>query len=211
LFRTGESRSSNETGLSLVGTACSPRSHDFGDAVINDFNNGRTAARIALEHDVRRFDVAMDNAARFGGSQRARNLLDNFQRERKRQWTFPADFGLECFALDQFHNVKTFTGLFAVVTDPRDVRMTNLRSRARFAQEARSRTGVLCDCSVDYFKCDDGIQHCVAGAISYRHCSSAKLGGKAIRTDFHFKVIVLERSRHQSSPGLGFVWLLAVA
>src|SRR5207248_6648097 len=147
LFRTGESRSSNETGLSLVGTACSPRSHDFGDAVINDFNNGRTAARIALEHDVRRFDVAMDNAARFGGSQGARNLLDNFQRERKRQWTFPPDFGLEGLALDQFHNVKTFTGLFAVVTDTRDVRMTNLRGRPRFAQEARSRPGILCDYS----------------------------------------------------------------
>src|SRR5207248_3855144 len=146
----------------------------------------------------------------FGGSQRARNLLDNFQRERKRQWTFPADFGLECFALDDFHNVKTFTGLFAVVTDTRDVRMTNLRGRPRFAQEARSRPGILCDYSVDYFQRDDGIQHCVARTISYCHRSRAKLGGKAVRADFHFKVIVLQWSRYQSSAGFRSLRLLAV-
>src|SRR5436309_12472288 len=97
------------------------------------------------------------------------------------------------------------------MTDTRDIRVADLRGRARFAQEARPCPGILRDCSVDYFKCDDGIQHCVARTISYRHRSRAKLGGKAIRTDFHFKVIVLQWSRYQSSPGLGFVWLLAVA
>src|SRR5207244_3421448 len=113
-------------------------------------------------------------------------------------WTFPPDFGLECFALDDFHNVKTFTVLFAVVTDMRDVGMTNLRGRARFAQEARSRPGVLCDCSVDYFKRNDGIQHCIARAISYRHCASAELDRKDVRANFNLKVIVLQRPRHQS-------------
>src|SRR5204863_663445 len=141
------------------GALCRPTSHDFGDAVINDFNNGRTAARIELEHNIRRFDIAMDNAARFGGSQSARNLLDNFQRERKRQWTFPPDFGLEGLALDQLHDVETLTVLFAVVTDARDVRMTNLRGRARLAQETRSDSGYLRDFSVYDFQSDDGIQN----------------------------------------------------
>src|SRR5439155_24458127 len=120
------------------------------------------------------------------------------------------DLRLKRFALDQFHNVKTFTVLFAVVADTRDIRMTNLSGRARFAQETRSRSGILCDCSVDYFKRDDGIQHCVARAISYRHCAGAELGGKAIRADFHFKVIVLQWSRHQSSAGFRSLRLLAV-
>src|SRR6266487_4674165 len=154
LFRTGESRSSNETGLSLIGALRRPRSHDFGDAVINHFNNGRTAARIALEHDVRRFDVAMDNAAGFGGSQSTRNLLDNFQRERKRQWTFPPDFGLECFALDQLHHIEAFAILFTVMTDPRDVWMVNVRSGAGFTQEARPDSASLRDFPVNHFHRD---------------------------------------------------------
>src|SRR5437016_6842186 len=149
LFWTCKRRSADETGLSLSGSKFRVGCQGFRHAVINDFNNGRTAARIALEHDVRRFDVAMDNAARFGGSQSARNLLDNFQRERKRQWTFPPDFGLECFALDQLHDIETLTVLLAVMTHARDVWMTDLRGGARFAQETRSDSGHLRDFSVD--------------------------------------------------------------
>jgi len=107
----------------------------------------------------------MHDAARFGGSQSARNLLDISNASASAS-DLPPDFGLECFALDDFHNVKTLTVLFAVVTDTRDVRMRICAAARSFAQEARTRTGVLCDCSVDYFKCDDGIQHCVARTIS---------------------------------------------
>src|SRR5712691_5558227 len=153
----------------------------------------------------------MNDAACFRRRQCARGLLNHFECQRERHWALTPDFGLKRFALDQFHNVKTFTLLFAVVTDTRDVRMTNLRGRPRFAQEARSRPGILCDCSVDYFKRDDGIQHCVARAISYRHCPRAELDRKAVRADFHFKVIVLQRPRCQSSTVLDFVRLLAVA
>ena len=117
----------------------------------------------------------------------------------------------ERFAFDQLHDIETLTVLFTVVTDARDIRMADLRGRARFAQETRSCSGILRDSSVDYFKSDDGIQHGVARAISYRHCSGAELDRKTVRADFHFKVIVLQRSRCQSSAVLGFVRLLAVA
>src|SRR5436190_20811465 len=100
----------------------------------------------------------MDNAARFGGSQSARNLLNHFKRETERHRALTPDLGLKRFALDQFHNVKTFTALFAVVTDTRDVRMTNLRGRARFAQETRPDSRHLCHLSVYDFKSDHGIQ-----------------------------------------------------
>src|SRR5262249_37406653 len=153
----------------------------------------------------------MDNAARFGGSQSARNSLDNFQRERKRQWTFPPDFGLECFAFDQLHHIEAFAVLFAVMTDPRDVWMMNLRGGAGFTQETRSDSGHLRDPSVDYLQSNDRIQYCVARAISYRHCSGAELDWKTVRADFHFKVIVLQRPRYQSSAVLDFVRLLATA
>src|SRR4029077_11743272 len=134
-----------------------------------------------------------------------------FERERQRHWTFAMDLGLERFAFDQLHNVETFAVVFTVMTDPRDIWMMNLRSGAGFTQEARSRPGILCDSSVDYFKRDDGIQHCVARAISYRHRAGAELDRKAVRADFHFKVIVLQRPRCQSSAGLDFFRLLAIA
>src|SRR4029077_10491960 len=98
-----------------------------------------------------------------------------------------------------------------VMADTRDIRVADLRGRERFAEETRPRAGILRDPSVDYFKRDDRIQHCVARAISYRHCSRAELYWKAVRADFDFKMIVLQRSGCQSSPAFGFVWLLAVA
>ena len=89
--------------------------------------------------------------------------------------------------------------------------MMNLRGRARFAQETRSDSGHLRDFSVYDFQSDDGIQHRIARAISYRHCSGAELDRKAVRADFHFKMIVLQRPGCQSSSGLGFFRLLAIA
>jgi hypothetical protein len=210
LLWTGEGWGSNESGLGLFGTAFCFRIEDFSNAVVDYFNNQR-AARIRFEHDVGRLDVAMHNAALFRGGQRARGLLNHFKRQRERQRTFAPHFGLERFAFDQFHDVETFAVLFTVVSDPRDIRMADLRGRARFAQEARSRPWILCDSSVDYFKRDDGIQHCVARAISYRHCSGAELDRKAVRADFHFKVIVLQWSRHQSTGCFGSSWFLTAA
>src|SRR6266705_827985 len=101
LFRTGESRSANETGLSLFGTKFRVRRQDFRHAVINDFNNRRAAAWIQLQHDIRWLDIPVHHTARFGGSQSARNLLDNFQGERERHWSIAANARLERFAFDQ--------------------------------------------------------------------------------------------------------------
>src|SRR6476469_26749 len=100
---------------------------------------------------------------------------------------------------------------FSAAASARDVRMADLRRRARFAQETRSDSRHLRDFSVYDFKSDHGIQHCVGRAISYCHCASAELDRKAVRADFHFKVIVLQRPRGQSSAGLGFFRLLAIA
>src|SRR6266446_8873942 len=200
LFRTGESRSSNETGLSLLGTCF--RVEDFSDAVINHFNNERAAAWIRFQHDIRWLDVPVHDAARFGGSQRTRRLLDNFQRECKRQWTFAPHFGLECFALDQFHDVKTFAVLFSVMTDPRDVWMMNLRSGAGFTQKARPDTGSLRDFPINHFQRDCRIQNGIARAIRYCHGTGPELNCKSVGTDFHFKVIVSQPAGRESTSAL---------
>ena len=138
-------------------------------------------------------------------------LLHHFQCQRERHWPIAADPRFERFAFDQLHDIETLAVLFAVMTDTRDIGVTNLGGRARFAQETRAGSGILRRASVDYFKGDDGIQHSVARAISYRHRSGAELNRKAVRADFHFKVIVLQRSGCQSSPSLGFLRWLAAA
>jgi hypothetical protein len=78
------------------------------------------------------------------------------------------------------------------MTDPRDVRMMNLRRGPRFAQKARLRTRILCDFSVDYFQRHCGIQNRIARTISYRHCSGSELNGKTVRANFDFEVVVFQ-------------------
>jgi hypothetical protein len=97
------------------------------------------------------------------------------------------------------------------MTDARDVRMMNLRGRARFTQETRSDSGHLRDFSVYDFQSDDGIQNCIARAISYRHRAGAELDRKTVYSDFHLEVIVLQRSRRQSPGCFGLSWFLTAA
>src|SRR5260370_28692714 len=113
----------------------------------------------------------MHHTAGCWGRQCARGLLDRFQCEPERHWSIAANARLKRFALDQLHDVETLAVLFAVVTDVRDIRMTDLRGRARFAQETRSDSGHLRDLSVYDFKSDDAIQNRVACTISDRDCS----------------------------------------
>src|SRR5438094_3873537 len=186
-----ERRSSDETRLSFFGAAFRFRVEDFSDAVINYFNNGRAAAWIRLQHDIRWLNVPVHHTVRFGGGQRARRLFDYFERQRQRHRTFAPHFGLERFAFDQFHDIETLTVLLAVMTDARDIGMTDLRGRARFAQETRSDSRHLRDLSVYNFKSDHGIQNRVACTISNRDCSRAELNRKTVHSDFDLKVIVL--------------------
>src|SRR6266550_1388976 len=190
-----ERRSSDETRLSFFGAAFCFRVEDFRDAVINHFNNGRAAAWIRLEHDIRWLDVAVNHAARFRGGQCARRLFDYFESDCERQRTFAPHFGFKRFALDQLHDIETLTVLLAVMTDARDVRMTDLRGRARFTQEARSDSGHLRDFLVYDFESDDGIQNRIACTISNRDCSRAELDRKAVGANLYLKVIVLQWSR----------------
>src|SRR6476661_608358 len=114
----------------------------------------------------------MHNPALFCGRECTRGLLHYFERDCKRHWTFASDSGLERFALNQLHDIETLTVLFTIMSDTRHLGVMDLRGHPCFAQEARARPGSLRDSSVDYFKRDGGLQHCVARAISYRHCAS---------------------------------------
>jgi hypothetical protein len=144
----------------------------------------------------------MYNPALFRGRERTRRLLDYFERDCERHWTFASDLGLERFALDQFHNVKTFTVLFTVMTDPRDVWMMNVRSGPGFTQKARPYAGSLRDSPIDHFQRDRRIQNGIARAIRYCHGTGPELNWKSVGSDFHFKVIVSQPAGCESTSVL---------
>src|SRR5207302_6064163 len=151
------------------------------------------------------------HAARFRRGQGARRLFDCFERLREGHGPIAANPRFERFAFDQLHDVETLTVLLAVLTDARDIGMTDLRGRARFAQETRSDSRHLRDFSVYDFKSDDGIQNRVACTISNRDCSRAELNRKTVHSDFDLKVIVLQWPRRQSPGCFGSSWFLTAA
>ena len=90
----------------------------------------------------------MHHAACFGGCQRARGLLNYFQRESKRHWPFTAHTCFQRLALDQFHGIEAFAVLLSVISHPSNIWMMNVRSCARFAQKTRSRIRILRDAAI---------------------------------------------------------------
>ena len=137
----------------------------------------------------------MNHAACFRGGQCARRLFDYFERQREGYGAIAANPRFERFAFDQLHDIETLTVLLAVMTDARDVRMMDLRSRTRFAQETRSDSGHLRDFLVYDFESDDRIQNRVVRTISDRDYSCAELDRKAVGANLYLKVIVLQWSR----------------
>ena len=141
----------------------------------------------------------MHHAACFRGSQRARGLLNYFQRESERHWPITAHTGFQRFALDQFHGIETLAVLLSIISHPSNIWMMNVRSCARFAQKTRPRAGILRDAPVDDLESNSRVQHCIASAISYGHCSRTELDRKTIRTYFHLEVCVSQWSGRQST------------
>jgi hypothetical protein len=86
----------------------------------------------------------------------------------------------------------------------------NVRSRARFAQKTRPRTGILRHFSVDNLEGCRRVQDCIAGAVSYGHCSGTELDRETIRADLDFKVGVPQQSGRQSTPSSWFFHLVTV-
>src|SRR4029077_19386078 len=186
------------------------RRENFGHTVIN-YLNDRCAARIGLEHDVGWFDVAMNDATRFRRSQCSRGLFCYFQGEGERHWSFTPDARFERLSLDQFHDIETLASLFSIVTDLRDIRMVNLRSGARFAEETRAHAGIFRRRPVDHFERDLGVQYRIASAVSYCHRSHSEFDRKTVRANFYFEVIVLQQSRRQSPARFRFARFLTAA
>ena len=122
-------------------------------------------------------------------------LAHNFQCQSEWHRAFTPHFGLKRFALDQFHHIEAFFILFAVMADPRNIRMMNLRSGPRFTQKARPYACSLRDLSINHFQRDHRIQNCIARAVGYGHRSGTELNRKTVCSRLYLKVSVSQWSR----------------
>ena len=152
----------------------------------------------------------MHHTADFRDCQRARGLLNYFQREGQRHWPITAHTGFKRFSLDQFHGIETLAILLSVISHPSNVWMMNVRSRARFAQKTRPRAGIVCHAPVDDLKSNSRVQHSIASAVSYRHRSRPEFDREAIGSDLHFEVGIPQWSWCQSTARRRSVGLFAV-
>src|SRR6266513_1143385 len=141
----------------------------------------------------------MYHTAHLRGSQCERGLLDYFQSNSEGHWPIAAHTAFQRFAFDQFHGIKTFAVLLAVISNPSNIRVMNIRSRAGFAQKAGSCAGILRHASIDDFEGNSRVQNCVASAVSYGHRSGTELDRKTVRADLRFEVGVFQRSWCQSA------------
>ena len=94
----------------------------------------------------------MDNTACFSRRQTACCLFCHLQCQSQRKRPAALHPRFERFAMDQFHRVKTFAILFAIMNHPRDIRMLDLRSRTRFPQESGMCCGIFGQLSTDDFE-----------------------------------------------------------
>src|SRR6476661_8080338 len=130
----------------------------------------------------------MYDTAGFCSSESACSLLDYIQGDRERHRSIAAHTRFKRFAFDQFHGVKTLAILFAVICHPSHIWVTNVRRRTRFAQKTGPRARILRDLPINDLESNKRVQNCIAGAISYGHCSRTELNRKTVCSRLYLEV-----------------------
>jgi hypothetical protein len=106
----------------------------FRQAEINNFH-GEVTAILANEHDVRRLDVAMDQALLLRCTQGTSHLRSNLQRHQDGDGAFAFDIGLDRLSIDKFHRIEIVIALSSEMENGRDIWMAERRGSARLAQK----------------------------------------------------------------------------
>ena len=144
-----------------------------GDAEVRD-----PGAALAVDEDVLRLQVAMDDPVLVRELRAGEDLADDLERLADREPA--ADQVLERCALDVLHRDEVPTVGLAAVVHADDVLVLHPRGRLGLAAEALDELGVLGEALVQELQRDPALEHLVVGEPHVRHPAAAEAGDEHV-------------------------------
>src|SRR5882724_7834706 len=177
LLRAGEVRCAGKSNASLVVVS---QSHDdrLGQTKIDHFDNQciRIAGIVTNDHQIAGLEIPMHQPMRLGGDEGAGHLDGYLQGEIRRNEAITANICLDGFAFNQFHRIETPASVgFAKMKDTSDIRMPQLRGRARLATKPLARFRVFRVAGGYDLERNKRSESKVLGTVSNSHRSAAEL------------------------------------
>ena len=129
---------------------------------------------VAVDHHVRRFQIAMEDAALVRRGQAGAHLPRELDRLVLRDASDPAEQRREIFAVDVLHREKPAAVGFAEVVQAADVLVRHLARDAQLVVELRQVHGVGGDGVGQEFQRDGLVERQVLGAVDLAHAASAE-------------------------------------
>jgi hypothetical protein len=132
--------------------------------------------------DVRRLDIAMDDACGVGGIQRVRDVVRDAHPRRIRQ-AAGRDQAVERGPLEVLHRDERTAIFFTNVIDRADAGMIQCRGCLGFAVEAIARNWIARDVIGEQLERDKPVQAAVFGLVDHAHAAFAQQFKKPIVRD----------------------------
>ncbi len=139
-----------------------------GDAEVGDLR-----LAVAVQQDVLRLDVAMDETVAVREREPARDLDRQLERRRDRQWVRLLDQPLEVVAADELEHDELLPTVLAPVDDRDDVRVREDGRRASLAPEPFDVLRLLQMALVEDLERDRTVEQPVVRPVDARHAAGA--------------------------------------
>ena len=174
LGRHEQRRAGDRAFLGEAGVGGADVGERLGEAEVEQLGHVEHAAAVGDE-DVRRLDVAVDEAVRVGFGQRVADLPHEVQQASRRERAVALDELAEVVAGQELHHVvKRAVGGAAVVVDVDRVPVRELGGGADFAFEAGEHAGVAGLLGADDLDGAGALHHLVLGEIDLAHAAAAE-------------------------------------
>src|SRR5690606_764885 len=119
---------------------------DLRKPEIKDLHRLRHIRAVGADHDVQRFQVAMDDALMMSGPDARADRGNKLESALGRKFAFAGEKVVERFALDVLHHQDRNVAVDdAVVRNADDVLMTDRSGRESFLPEARNKLRIVAD------------------------------------------------------------------
>ena len=134
------------------------------------------------DKDVRRLDVAMDDAFTVSGVQRVGNLGRQIEKQSDSMGV-PRDLMLQGHAIEKLHGDEGASLVIADLVNRADVGVVQRRSCARLAAKAFQGLRVLCDLVRQELERDEAAKIGIFGFEHHAHPAAAELTDDAVMRD----------------------------